>query len=106
MLNDLIPGVYTIVETDPGTNWIVTPGLSQTVTVNPGLPCAYVTITNDFNLGCLEITKIVEFGNTVNSGSITETFEICITGPSYPSGDKLVKPNTWNLYNHRNRPWT
>ncbi|UCB58001.1 MAG: hypothetical protein JSV67_05170, partial [Thermoplasmatales archaeon] len=86
-LYNLIPGVYTVTETDPGSPWVVTPGLTQTVTVNPGLMCAYVSITNSYSEGCLEITKIVDLGPVVNPTAITETFEICITGPSYPLGD-------------------
>jgi len=38
--------------------------------------------------GCLNVTKVVELGDVVNSGAISETFEICITGPSYPNGDE------------------
>jgi len=37
--------------------------------------------------GCLEVTKDVILGSVVNPSAITETFEICITGPSYPTGD-------------------
>jgi uncharacterized repeat protein (TIGR01451 family) len=87
ILYDLIPGVYTVTESDPGSPWIITPGLTQTVTVYPGMMCAYVSITNSYSEGCLEITKIVDLGSVVNPTAITETFEICITGPSYPSGD-------------------
>jgi hypothetical protein len=82
------------------------------VLVEPGTPCASAPITNTYDSGCLEITKYVNWNGATPYPIL---FEICITGPSYPSGDcktiseiggKLVKPNTWNLYNHRNRPWT
>jgi PKD repeat protein len=96
-LNDLIPGSYTLTETDPGQNWIVTPGLTQPVTVDYGTQCATATITNTFNFGCLEVTKEVM---DLPVGW-TEEFEICITGPSYPSGDcKTISETggvlTWN----------
>jgi len=82
---DLLPGTYTITETNPGPEWIISGDTS--VVVDAGTPCATATVTNTYDPGCLDITKIVNFGDTVNSGIITETFEICITGPSYPSGD-------------------
>jgi len=58
-LTDLIPGVYTVTETDPGPNWIVTPSLSQTVTVDPGTQCASVEIINTANFPCIDVVKKV-----------------------------------------------
>jgi uncharacterized repeat protein (TIGR01451 family) len=96
-LSDLIPGSYTIVETDPGVEWVVTPGLSQTVTVNPGTNCATVSITNTLNTGCLEITKIADWGEvTPNTG---QTFTVTVTGPSYPSGIS-------NTFSYNGGTWT
>jgi hypothetical protein len=82
---NLIPGQYTITENDPGANWDVdiTP---ETVTVNPGddPEQAQVTVTDTFQPGSLEVTKVVDWGNVTPDPN--QEFEICIQGPSYPNG--------------------
>jgi hypothetical protein len=51
-LTDLIPGTYTATETDPGPEWTVSPGLSQTIVVTSKTsesdPCEDVSFTNTF----------------------------------------------------------
>ncbi|WP_319643675.1 hypothetical protein [Methanovulcanius yangii] len=41
-------------------------------------------MTNEYILGSLEVTKDVIWNGVTPDGTL---FEICITGPSYPSGD-------------------
>jgi len=59
----------------------------QTVVVNPGDTGATpaVVITNNAKLGSLVVTKVVNWTGPVDT---TQTFQICITGPSY-----LTTPN-------------
>jgi uncharacterized repeat protein (TIGR01451 family) len=97
-LDDLIPGTYWVNETDPGSDWIVTPSLSQTVTVDPGTPCTQFSIVNTFNPGCLEITKTVDWGTF--SPDTGQTFTVFVTGPSHPTGISHVfgyTGGTWIL---------
>ena len=80
---NLIPGDYTVTETSAGTKWsvVVPPGSVAVVTDET----ATATVTNTYKRGSLEVTKTVDWdGATPDTG---QTFEICITGPSYPSGD-------------------
>jgi len=81
----IIPGAYTVVETDPGQGWTVS-GSGVQVNVPAG-GSAQTTITNstDVQTGDLQVLKVVEWGNvTPDQG---KTFEICVTGPSFPQGD-------------------
>jgi hypothetical protein len=83
--SDLIPGDYTVTETDPGTSWIVT-GSPQDVAVEAGSQ-GTATVTNTRKLGSLDVTKAVVWnGVTPVDGT---TFEICIEGPSYPLGTEV-----------------
>ena len=79
---NLIPGDYTITENDPGPNWDVDINPS-TVTVHPGDDPnqATVTVTNTFLVGSLTITKDV-----IGAPDLPLNFEICISGPTYPTG--------------------
>ncbi|MDI9546035.1 MAG: SdrD B-like domain-containing protein, partial [Chloroflexota bacterium] len=82
---NIVPGAYTVVETDPGQGWAVS-GSGVQVNVPAG-GSAQTTITNstDAQTGDLQVTKVVDWGNvTPDQG---KTFEICITGPSFPQGD-------------------
>ena len=95
---DLIPGSYTITETDPGNMWTVQiTGSPAVVPIDGGT--AYACVTNCRKLGCLEVTKVVDWNG---AGPIEgQTFEICITGPSYPSGDC----KTFTYPNHLVKTW-
>jgi uncharacterized repeat protein (TIGR01451 family) len=93
--NKLIPGQYTATETDPGSLWI-TAGSPAAVTVNPGAQ-ATATVTNTLKLGTLVVTKAVVTQPTGPS----QTFSICIQGPSYLQGNcqsvgVTGGPLTWN----------
>jgi uncharacterized repeat protein (TIGR01451 family) len=82
--DSLIPGVYTVTETSPGSVWDVTiTGSPATISANGG--SAGVEVTNARKLGRLSVTKTVDWGEAAPGGS--RTFTICIDGLSYPSGD-------------------
>ena len=85
--SDLLPDMeYTVRE-------VLQAGWRQTAPAAPGThvvtPTAGQAVTGlDFGnqqLGRLDVTKMVNWGGVVPDG--TETFEICISGPSYPSGN-------------------
>jgi hypothetical protein len=79
---NLIPGDYTVAESDPGNTWTVTPP-SAVVSVPTDGGQASTSITNTRKLGSLKVVKSVEWNGV--SAVPGQTFEICITGPSYPS---------------------
>ncbi len=95
--DNLIPGVYTVTEVSPGVLWSIL-GDNVTVVVSPDQP-ATATVTNTHIFGSLQVTKVVNWnGITPEPG---QTFTICISGPSYPSGDcQNIGANggvlTWN----------
>jgi hypothetical protein len=93
----LIPGNYTVAETPPD-DWIldcISP--LQPVLVDAGDECddVMVTVTNRPRLGCLVITKDIDWGGIIgNPADVTNVdFIITITGPSYPAGHNV----TFNL---------
>ena len=115
----LIPGEYTVSEVDPGCQWAVeivgSPATVEgcedtgelvesagyvTYPPPPG-ECgpAEVTVINTHKLGTLKVNKCVDWkGVPVDLG---QTFEICITGPSFPNGscqsvDYDGGPLTWS----------
>ncbi len=84
-LTDLVPGDYTVVEDDPGSEWAITvdpTGGSVTVT---GGSEAEVEITNERKLGSLRVTKTIE---GYNPGLTFEDFTVVITGPA-PSSNQV-----------------
>ena len=96
--DNLIPGTYTVTETDPGSEWTVTGEGDVTVV---GGATTQTTVTNSTYAlpGSLEVTVIVDWDGVTPDD--TKTFEICITGPSYPDNDcKTVGYNggvlTWD----------
>jgi hypothetical protein len=80
---DLLPGEYTVAEIYPGDEWTVEVTGSPAVVPHGGY--AYASVTNTRKLGCLEVIKIIDWNGVDHI--IGQTFEICITGPSYPAGD-------------------
>jgi uncharacterized repeat protein (TIGR01451 family) len=80
----LVPGVYTVTETDPGSVWDVTITGSPATVSADGI-VAQVRVTNARKLGSLEVTKTVDWNGVTPDPS--QTFTICIEGPSHPSGD-------------------
>jgi hypothetical protein len=89
-IEDLLPGLYNISEILPNDGWntpVFTPG--DQVVVSAGSTCddTFVEVNNTPILGCLNITKEVWFGDLVYPTGFFDgmQFEICITGPSYPT---------------------
>ena len=94
--DNLMPGTYTVTETYPGPEWTVTGEGDVTVV---GGATTQTTVTNTYVPGSLEVTVIVDWDGA--TPDTTKTFEICITGPSYPENDcKTVGYNggvlTWD----------
>ncbi len=101
--SNLIPGVYTVTETTPGSAWTVQgSGVSVQVEAGCVLPendlvaaivdeqpeppwCPSVTITNTRKLGSLQVTKFVEWNGV--PADREQDFQICIQGPSYAEPD-------------------
>ncbi len=77
----LLPGDYRVTETDPGVVWTVE-GSGQVVTV--GVNAGHeATVRNVHEgRGSLEVTKSVNWNQFPPIQG--QTFDICITGPSYP----------------------
>ena len=95
--SNLVPGSYTVTESDPGVGWTVT-GSGVTV-VAPAGGAGSATITNTLRYGSLQVAKVVDWGTT--TPILTQTFSLCITGPTYPSGNcqsvnYLGGTLTWN----------
>lgn len=100
--DELIPGEYTITESDPGDDWDVDID-PETVTVESD-ETAYVTVTNTYDpddpdpdKGSLTVRKVVYADLRV-----LPDFEITITGPSYPDGDS----KDFNYGNGWEQTWT
>ena len=79
---DLLPGAYSVNEADAGPLWsTIVDGSPVTVGSDGGVGTA--TVVNTRKLGSLEVTKTVDWNGAPEDPS--QTFQICITGPSYPS---------------------
>ncbi len=84
--SNLIPGEYTVSESALGSSW-KTPVIDDsnaTVPADGGEGTA--TVDNERKLGGLTVTKSVEWNGITPDES--QTFEICIQGPSFPNGDE------------------
>jgi hypothetical protein len=74
--NDLVPGDYTVDETDPGDEWEVTLPCGP-ITVEPGQEqCSSAEVTNTYLLGCLEVCKVVDWSGAEPDPEME--FEICV----------------------------
>ncbi|MGD0309225.1 MAG: kelch repeat-containing protein [Acidobacteriota bacterium] len=96
--NNLIPGPYTISETDPGSSWIVSGIPAVPVYVSPGATRSDVTITNTLKIvGTLQLTKTANptsysaagqvIGYTLvaqNNTNVTLS-NVTITDPMFPT---------------------
>ena len=80
---DLEPGSYNVTEKDTGSEWSVDIKGSPASVVS--FQTASANVTNTYGLGALNVTKIVDWNGTTSNSS--QLFEICIAGPSYPTGD-------------------
>jgi len=90
----LLPGTYTVTETNPGTEWTVS-GSGVGVTVLDQGDGGSHTITNTLKLGGLDVIKVVDWNGVTPDAS--QTFTFTITGPSYPTGStgKSVSDPDW-----------
>ena len=97
-LCNLIPGNYTAAEIAPA-GWEAAVIVGSPATVEAGDTCddgaPVITVTNTPMPGCLEVTKVVDLDDYMFAGSANSTFNITVTGPSYPTGTDLV----FNLIN-------
>ncbi|MCA9853797.1 MAG: hypothetical protein KC482_09385, partial [Dehalococcoidia bacterium] len=81
---NLIPGDYTVTENDPGAEWGVS-GDDVTVDAPAGGEGKH-TITNTILEGDLNVVKTIAWNGA--PGDASQTFEICIQGPTYPNGNE------------------
>jgi hypothetical protein len=92
-LCDLIPGNYTATE-DPVTGWESANITGSPALVEAGDECddgaPIITVTNSPTPGCLEVTKVVDLDEYPFASSANATFNITVTGPSYPTGLDLL----------------
>ena len=78
----LIPGTYSAIEVNPGSEWTVayTPA-SGNASVVTGASCAQIGVKNTYIPGCLELTKTVDLSGYMYPGNVTKDFTVNITGP-------------------------
>jgi hypothetical protein len=88
---NLLPGSYTLLETDPGSAWGISNPQSPISVPEGG--SASATITNSYNRGSLKVTKSVDWNGVLPDE--TQTFNICITGP-LPATTQNCKPVGFN----------
>ena len=92
---NLIPGVYMISEEAP-EGWTLSGDTQATVIAGQtGEAAVTGTVTNTYNNGDLEITKVIDTNDTI--GLTIPSFDITITGPSYPNGDTKTFSSPSNL---------
>jgi hypothetical protein len=91
-VEDLTPGLYTVTETSIPSGWVLQGISGSPATVSAGGACGDVTVnvTNEPGLGCLEVTKVVDLDDYMFASSANATFNITLTGPSYPTGLNLT----------------
>jgi carbon monoxide dehydrogenase subunit G len=82
--DSLIPGEYTVYEENPGAEWTVTVDASNVYVSGNGMVTT-AGVTNTRKRGSLTINKVADWNGI--EPDTTKTFLICITGPSFPSGD-------------------
>jgi hypothetical protein len=90
-LCDLIPGNYTASEAQ-AEGWEAGNITGSPALVEAGDTCdgVDITVTNSPTPGCLEVTKVVDLDDYMFASSANATFNITVTGPSYPTGLNLT----------------
>jgi hypothetical protein len=81
-LSGLIPGVYTVAETNPGPNWSYSVSNGGSVTVQPDGAPDTSTVTNTFVPGSLTVTKVMIIPDGVALNGINDDFTVTVTGPN------------------------
>jgi len=76
--SNIIPGSYTVSETNAGTQWTTSVPNSPVAVASGGTATA--SVTNIRKLGSLQVVKTVNWNGV--TPDTTQTFSICITGPS------------------------
>ena len=99
--DNLAPGTYFVSEPDPGSAWNVTINPTSVLVTPDGKPSVdLVTVTNSRKLGKLEVTKVVDWNGIDPNPAVS--FQICITGPSYP---QAASCKTFNATNGWTQAW-
>ena len=88
-LDPIIPGDYTVTESDAGPEWSEVVATSP-VAVVASEPASEVTVTNTYVPGSLEVTKVLQLNNYLLPNLVDLDFTINVTGPSYPAGTTLT----------------
>ena len=94
-LCDLIPGNYTAEETAPA-GWEDAVIAGSPALVEAGDECddgaALITVTNEPTPGCLEVQKLIDWGEIIGDHADVPDvdFTVTVTGLSYPTGTDLV----------------
>jgi uncharacterized repeat protein (TIGR01451 family) len=92
-LSPLIPGDYTVSEPGVPANWHlvgITPSQPITVAANSTCAANNVTVTNDYDPGCLAVHKEIT-GIAGVEGTIPDaTFTVNVAGPSFSSPEVLT----------------
>ncbi|MFC1927898.1 collagen binding domain-containing protein, partial [Chloroflexota bacterium] len=91
-VEDLTPGIYTVTETSIPSGWSLQgiSGSPAIVSADDDCGDVWVEVTNEPDLGCLEVTKVVDLDEYPFASSANATFNITLTGPSYPTGLDLI----------------
>jgi hypothetical protein len=85
-LSQIIPGEYTVTEADAGTEWTEVVATSPVTVVASAT--SSVMVTNTYVPGSLEVTKELVLGGY--SLPVNASFDVAVTGPSYPGGTTLT----------------
>ncbi len=88
VLENLIPGNYTITEADAGAEWTETVPENAVVVVID--ETAKATVTNTYVPGALEVSKVVDLNNYLFPQGVDTSFTFEVTGPSYPVAEEVV----------------
>lgn len=86
---DLLQGDYAVTETDPGAEWAIDGTGTLSVAIGQ---TATASVTNARRLGRVDVTVDVERNGVEPVPG--QSFEVCLSGPSYPTGDCLAA--TWD----------
>jgi len=104
LLEDLIPGEYTVEEQNVGDEWEVSIDPEQPVTVSPYMgedDLVEVTITNTYVPGELEIEKIFDTEGIEGDVDMPDEIIVHVFGPSFGDGYKEVILNEGNEWSDK-----
>ena len=88
LLDNLIPGDYTVTEADAGLEWTETvPAGAVAVLANQ---TAQAEVTNTYVPGSLDVKKAIDLTGYPFASTLTDDFTFTVDGPSYPLGTDVV----------------